>query len=139
MSFEVQLVVIIALFFIVFTYLIRKWLKELTEKQRPSDEITEWLKSTHQRMDEQGKVFTETLHSNTKTLNERLDKAAKYIARVQKNIGEMSEIGRGMKELQEFLRSPKLRGNIGEQVLKELLVQVLPKQQFYLQVYPNIL
>ena len=45
----------------------------------------------------------------------------------------MNEIGRGMKELQEFLKSPKLRGNIGEQVLKELLSQMLPKQSFHLQ------
>jgi len=45
----------------------------------------------------------------------------------------MSEIGRGMKDLQEFLRSPKLRGNISEQVLKELLGQMLPKQSFNLQ------
>jgi DNA recombination protein RmuC len=45
----------------------------------------------------------------------------------------MAEIGRGMRELQEFLRSPKLRGAIGEQVLKELLRQTLPKQAFFLQ------
>ena len=38
-----------------------------------------------------------------------------------------------MKDLQEFLRSPKIRGNIGEQILKELLTQMLPKQSFNLQ------
>jgi len=52
---------------------------------------------------------------------------------VQRSVGEMSEIGRSMRDLQEFLRSPKLRGNIGEQVLKELLAQMLPKQAFRLQ------
>src|SRR5581483_4681099 len=57
----------------------------------------------------------------------------KVIAQVSKNIGEMSEIGRGMQDLQEFLRSPKLRGNIGEHILKELLGQMLPKQSFHLQ------
>ena len=51
----------------------------------------------------------------------------------RKNVGEMSEIGRGMKELQEFLQSPKLRGNIGEQVLKDLISQKLPKGSFKLQ------
>ncbi len=84
-------------------------------------------------MDDQNKHFTQTLQISTKTLNERLDNAARVISQVQKNIGEMSEIGRGMKDLQEFLRSPKLRGNIGEQVLKELLGQMLPKQSFHLQ------
>jgi DNA recombination protein RmuC len=52
---------------------------------------------------------------------------------VSKEIGEVTEIGRSMKDLQAFLRSPKLRGNIGEQVLKELLGQMLPKQSFHLQ------
>jgi DNA recombination protein RmuC len=115
-------IAVIILGFAVLAYLVRKWLVELAEKQRPSDELTEWLKTTHKRMDEQGKSF-----------NQRLDKAAHYIAKVQRNIGEMSEIGRGMKELQEFLQSPKLRGNIGEQVLKDLLAQMLPKQQYKLQ------
>jgi len=82
---------------------------------------------------EDRKVLLSSLQKNTQALNERLDNAAKVIGEVQKNIGEMSEIGRGMKELQEFLQSPKLRGNIGEQVLKELLTQMLPKQSFHLQ------
>lgn len=91
-------------------------------KQKPSEELISWLKSTNTRLD-----------SSSKELNERLDNAARVIAAVQRNIGEMSEIGRGMKELQDFLKSPKLRGNIGEQILKELLGQMLPKQSFHLQ------
>src|SRR5206468_9986502 len=47
--------------------------------------------------------------------------------------GQMNEIGRNMRELQEFLKSPKLRGNIGEQVLKDLISQIFPKNSFYLQ------
>jgi DNA recombination protein RmuC len=66
-------------------------------------------------------------------MNERLDNAARVISQVQKNIGEFSEIGRGMKDLQDFLRSPKLRGNVGERVLKEMLGQFLPKESFNLQ------
>lgn len=103
-------------------WFINKKLSEFEEKQKPSNELLEYLKTTNVRLDEQGKSF-----------NLRLDNAAKVIGDVQKNIGEMSEIGRGMKELQEFLKSPKLRGNIGEQVLKELLLQMLPKQSFHLQ------
>ena len=38
-----------------------------------------------------------------------------------------------MRELQEFLSSPKIRGNIGEQVLKELLSQFLPAKTYTLQ------
>jgi DNA recombination protein RmuC len=112
---------------------INKRLTDLEGKQGPSEELLEYLKTTNTRLDEQNKQFTKTLQDSTKTLNERLDNAARVIGRVQKNIGEMSEIGRGMKELQEFLQSPKLRGNIGEEVLKDLISQTFPKNKFHLQ------
>lgn len=101
---------------------INKKLSDLSSSQKPSEELLEYLKTTNTRLNEQSKNF-----------NERLDNAARVIGQVQKNIGEFSEIGRGMKELQEFLNSPKLRGNVGEQVLKELLKQFLPKSSFDLQ------
>lgn len=94
----------------------------VSKKQKPSNDILEYLKTTNTRLNEQGQNF-----------NQRLDSATQVISQVQRNIGEMSEIGRSMKELQEFLQSPKLRGNIGEQVLNELLGQSLPKNSFNLQ------
>ncbi|NCN59043.1 DNA recombination protein RmuC [Candidatus Microgenomates bacterium] len=127
------LIGIIIIGFVIFAFLVRKWLGDLSKQQKPSDELLSWLKSTNVRMDEQGKNFSQSMETNTRSLNERLDKAAEVIGKVQHNIGEMSEIGRGMKELQDFLRSPKLRGNIGEQVLSELLTELLPKQKFHLQ------
>lgn len=95
---------------------------EISQNQEPSEELLMLMKTTNTRLEEQAKTF-----------NERLDRAAQVIMGVQKSVGEMSEIGRNMRDLQEFLRSPKLRGNIGEQVLKELLTQMLPKQKFHLQ------
>jgi len=92
------------------------------KKEKTSPELLEYLKTTNQRLEKQGESF-----------NQRLDNAAKVISGVQRNIGEFSEIGRGMKDLQQFLASPKLRGNIGEQVLKELLKQFLPQESFNLQ------
>ena len=52
---------------------------------------------------------------------------------VSKELGKVQEIGHQMKDFQDFLRSPKLRGNIGEQILRDLLEQVLPKSSFQLQ------
>lgn len=117
---------------IILLFLSRK-ISEIAQSQKPSDEIVEWLKSTNQRLEDQGKTLNLTLRENTRSLNERLDTAARVIAGVQRGVGEMSEIGRNMRDLSEFLRSPKLRGNIGEQVLKEILGQMLPKQSFSLQ------
>jgi DNA recombination protein RmuC len=103
-------------------YFIRRWITELSVKTRPNEELLVFLQSTNQRMDEQGRQ-----------ISDRLDTAARYIGEVQKNIGEMSEIGRSMKQFQELMQSPKLRGNIGEHILRELLGQMLPKQAFYMQ------
>ncbi|PJE58142.1 MAG: hypothetical protein COU81_02280 [Candidatus Portnoybacteria bacterium CG10_big_fil_rev_8_21_14_0_10_36_7] len=86
------------------------------------DVIVEWLKDMRVGMDQQGK-----------SLNNRLDTAAQVIRDVIKEIGSMQEIGRQMQTLQDFLRSPKLRGNIGEQVLKDMLAQSLPKDNFAFQ------
>ena len=54
-------------------------------------------------------------------------------SRMAQELGKVQEIGRGIREFQEFLRSPKLRGNVGEQILRGLLEQILPKQNFTLQ------
>ena len=98
------------LLFVVFN---RK-LNEISGKNN-STELVEWIKQTHTRLESQNQSFNQTLLG------------------VQRSVGEMSEIGRSMKDLQDLLRNPKLRGQIGEHVLKELLTQMLPKQVFTLQ------
>ncbi len=95
--------------------------------------LTEWLKGMQASVDKNSEVTQKQLAESSKVLGERLDKAAVVIAGVQKEIGQMSEIGRSMKQLQDFLRSPKLRGNLGEQILREILGDFLPKESFFLQ------
>ena len=95
--------------------------------------IVEWLKSMQHSMTDTNSSIVKTLQENSRQLNDRLDRAAIAIRDVNKGIGEMSEIGRGIRELQDFLKSPKLRGNIGEEVLKDLIAQTFPKNSFLLQ------
>lgn len=113
-------------------------------KQQTDQSLLEWLKSMQHSLETTNRTINEsmqansthmvrTLQENSKQLNERLDKAAEVIRDVGKEVGEMSEIGRSMKELQDFLKSPKMRGNIGEQVLKDLITQIFPKNSFHLQ------
>lgn len=108
---------ILILGFGIVIYLINK-----KQTSSPDTTVVEWLKSMDKRLD-----------NNSAEMNSRLNNAAQAFASVQKSLGEMSEIGRNMKDLQQFLNSPKLRGNLGEQVLKELLGQFLPKSTFRLQ------
>lgn len=66
-------------------------------------------------------------------MNERLDNAARVIGNVNKELGAMQEIGRNMQTLQDFLKSPKLRGNIGEEVLRQMLDQYFPNGMYQMQ------
>lgn len=126
--------------FIILYFIIAKLIRNQSEQLKPSREILEFigevkkdLREANRRQDQMSQNVVTVLQRNTADLNARLDKASEVIGGVQKNIGEMNEIGRTMKDLQEYLRSPKLRGNIGEQVLNEVLQQLLPKDLFVIQ------
>src|SRR3989344_2903456 len=129
--------------FIIVIYFINKKLSEI-KKPQENETLLEWLKTMQSSLESTNKTLNDalksssnnmvkTLQENSKQLNERLDKAATVIRDVGKEVGQMSEIGRNMRELQDFLKSPKLRGNIGEQVLKDLISQMFPKNSFHLQ------
>lgn len=107
----------------------------LNKKQTSSVDPTllEWIKSVQASLQQNSTQMTRVLQENTRQLNERLDRAAEVMRDVNKEVGKMSEIGRNMQELQDFLKSPKLRGNLGEQVLKDLIQQIFPKNSFHLQ------
>ncbi len=134
------LVAIVSGFFILY-YLLSK---KSQSPQGDNKALVEWLKSMQTSLDQTNKTLnqsmrdtslemTKTLQENNKQINDRLTKAAEVIRDVSHEVGKMSEIGRSMRELQEFLKSPKLRGNIGEEVLKDLIAQTFPKNSFNLQ------
>jgi len=117
---NIELLVLSSIIIIGFGIVIYLILKKQNAQQDST--VVEWLKSMDKRLD-----------VSSSEMNSRLNNTAAAFASVQKSLGEMSEIGRSMHDLQEFLNSPKLRGNIGEQVLKELLSQFLPKNTYKFQ------
>jgi DNA recombination protein RmuC len=46
---------------------------------------------------------------------------------------QVQELGRDIGRLQDILKAPKLRGNLGEYLLEDLLRQVLPERNFQTQ------
>lgn len=132
MDTMIILIIVLAAVFFIAIFINRK-LTDIKNSQKPSEELLEVIKMLQTGSKEDRRVLVSSLQENTRAMNERLDNTARVISQVQRNIGEFSEIGRGMKDLQDFLRSPKVRGNIGEQVLKEMLGQFLPKESFNLQ------
>src|SRR4030043_2456864 len=106
-----------------------KKLTESSSKDQTTKLLTQLISDMRGSMDK----TTSSMVLQSKAINERLDRAAQVIAGVSKSVGEMTELGRSMRDLQEFLRSPKMRGQIGEAILKDLLGQALPRQHFHLQ------
>jgi DNA recombination protein RmuC len=136
------LAILIAGFFILYQLISRKINQGKDNNQ--DSVLLEWLKATqtdlktlqstlNSTLQRSDKNVTDTLQKSYQELNTRLDSAAKVIGELKTETGKFSEIGRSMKDLQDFLKSPKLRGNIGEQVLEELVGQILPKQTYKLQ------
>src|SRR4030067_104378 len=130
-SMIILIVVVIGAAFFIYRQV--QTLKEEKEKDKSSEVLMKWLEEMRSSVDKSTETMQRRLDATNKAINERLDNAARVIAGVGKEVGQMSEIGRAMEDLQDFLRSPKLRGNIGEQVLKELLGQFLPTESFHLQ------
>lgn len=119
--------------FLIILFFLNSKFNQIQNLGKSSEDFLKIIEILKNSSFEDRKLLLDSLQKNTNSLNLRLDNTAKIIADVQKSIGEMSEIGRGIKELQDFLKSPKLRGGMGEHVLNELLAQVLPKQSFHLQ------
>jgi len=128
----ISLIIVLAVLVIIAIF-INKKLSDLKEAQKPSDELMEIIKTLQTGSRDDRRALLDSLQRNTQSLNERLDNAARVISQVQRNLGEMSEVGKGIRTLQEFLQSPKLRGGLGEEVLKEMIGQTFPKNAFHLQ------
>lgn len=116
----------------------------LTKKEPKDPSLFEWLKASQAQMQELQRTLLEnSRHSNqqaaenmreqTREIHDRLTKAADVMGELKKEAGKFTEISQSMKELDALLKSPKLRGNLGERVLADLIGQVFPKQHFFLQ------
>jgi DNA recombination protein RmuC len=74
------------------------------------------------------------------TMGDRLDRAARVVAEVQGSLGKLGEatqrvveVGKDIQGLEQILKSPKVRGGLGETLLAELLSQMLPQEHYALQ------
>jgi len=119
---------------------LNKKISEITDKQKPNEDLLTLIKNLQDTpkmvsdtVQNLNKSMTDTLFKNTAVINQRLDKAAEVIGELKREAGAFSEVGKSMKNLQDYLQSPKLRGNIGEQVLSDLIGQIFPKNSFHLQ------
>lgn len=84
--------------------------------------------------------ITDQYSQNTRFLIDSHKGYSDSVEKVQNRLGELQHatqtmvgIGKDIASLQDILRSPKLRGGLGEFLLEQLLAQILPEENFTLQ------
>lgn len=116
-------------------YFFSNQIKGLKEELKGDENqvLVEWLKDMKLSVDKSSDVMGEQLKQQrdsmdrqTKLIWERLESAQEVIRNVHKQIGGIEEFGKDIKDLSKVLKSPKLRGGLGEQFLYEILANTLP-------------
>ena len=117
----IGLILLFLIIFIVFIFLQQNTLNNLRT------ELNERLKETQQ-----------ALLNTHQAVGERLDNATRVFGEVSTSLGKLDaaskrviEVGENISSLQELLRAPKFRGEIGETFLSNLLTQVFPKKESF--------
>lgn len=113
-----------------------KWYEfetKISTNDQALEVLTQWLHEMRHSIDHQTATVHQQIEATHQVLSTRLDHANRIFSELNRELGQVQEIGRQIQKFQDIIQSPKLRGNVGEQILNDLLEQVLPHQNFKLQ------
>ncbi|MBM3251468.1 MAG: DNA recombination protein RmuC [Candidatus Omnitrophica bacterium] len=101
-----------------------------------SSEMNSQINALRGELNQRLQDTAEALRQSDKTVGDKL----KIFGDVANSLGQLQEankqllsVGQDISSLQELLRAPKFRGEIGETMLEQILSQVLPKDNFQIQ------
>ncbi len=86
-----------------------------------------------QNIRRQTEVVSQELHRTVESVAQRLDNASRILSDVGREVGQVREVGQQIRAFQEMLRGPKFRGTVGEEILKSLIQEVLPRDTYEFQ------
>jgi len=126
------LLLIVGVLFI-FSLLMIIFLRKMVKDFKSNEKDDQSMQMLNQNMLSLQNSFQEKLDRTNQVIGDRLDNAARVIGAVNKELGQMSQIGQSLQNFQEFLKSPKLRGGLGEQGLNDMLAQGFAKELYSVQ------
>lgn len=92
---------------------------------------------TNQNLSAMMKMINDNLSKTQFNINQQISGTGAVISDIQKKLGalettakNMQDIGKDISSLQDILKAPKLRGNLGEYLLEDLLRQMFPLQNY---------
>jgi len=104
--------------------------------------LAQQLEALRTAQDKTSENLQKSLQAGQTNLSQSLQSSQQVLSRLNTQIGElqgtntqMLRIGNDVRRLEDILSSPKLRGQMGEWSLENLLSQILPKDSYELQ-YP---
>jgi DNA recombination protein RmuC len=102
--------------------------------------LAQQLEALRAAQDKTSENLQKSLQAGQTTLTQSLQSSQQVLSRLNTQIGElqgtnkqMLQVGTEVRRLQDILSSPKLRGQMGEWSLENLLSQILPKDSYELQ------
>jgi DNA recombination protein RmuC len=143
---SVLIAVIIVL--IVFVLALLIWListnfanrKEIAGQAAGISLLAQQLESLKAAQDKTSENLQKSLQAGQTTLTQSLQSSQQVLGRLNTQIGElqgtnkqMLQLGTDVRRLEDILSSPKLRGQMGEWSLENLLAQILSKDSYHLQ------
>ncbi|MCK4752119.1 MAG: DNA recombination protein RmuC [Planctomycetes bacterium] len=140
--------VIVGLLLTVFVLVLLVWLittnfasrKEIAGQAAGIGLLQQQLEALKAAQDTTRDTLQKSLQTGQTSLNQNLQTSQQVLSQLNSQIGnlqgtnkQMLQMGTDVKRLQNILSSPKLRGQMGEWSLENLLSQILPKDSYQLQ------
>lgn len=114
--------------------------KEIAGQAAGISLLQQQLEALKQAQDKTSENLQKSLQAGQTNLSQSLQSSQQVLGRLNTQIGElqgtnkqMLQVGTEVRRLQDILSSPKLRGQMGEWSLENLLSQILPKDSYELQ------
>lgn len=114
--------------------------RDTAAQQAKSDSLTQQLEALRTAQDSTKDTLQKSLQTGQDSISQNLQSSQKVLSLLNAQIGQlqgtnqqMLQVGTEVRRLQDILSSPKLRGQMGEWSLKNLLAQILPKDSYQLQ------
>ena len=102
--------------------------------------LQQQLESIRQGQTKHSETLEKNLHSGQENISQHLRTSHETLTKLHTQIGQLQgastrivELGADVRSLQDILKSPKLRGQLGEQSLERLLAEILPAGSFDIQ------
>jgi len=142
------IVAVISVVLVLFVLVLLIWLiganfanrKEIAAQAVSVTLIQQHIEALKTAQDQTRDVLQKSLQSSQNSLNQNLQSSQKILGQLNSQIGQlqgtneqMLHVGTEVKRLGNILASPKLRGQMGEWSLENLLATILPQNSYKLQ------